>query len=89
LYRYRNYLPAKPMSEGLGNLQTFKAPAAKLPPGEALKPRSVLSVIAVTMPSVDGVKSAPEAAVRGGNMDDEKEIAALAAGRRFLHSRRI
>ena len=72
------------MSEGFGNLQTLKAPTAKLPPGETLRPRSVLSIEAVAMPFVDGIKTASEAAVGGGNMDDEQEIAALAAGRCFL-----
>jgi hypothetical protein len=76
------------MSEGFGNLQTLKAPTAKLPPGETLRPRSVLSIDAVAMPFVDGIKTASEAAVGGGNMDDEQEIAALAVGRCFFHSRR-
>ncbi len=48
----------------------------------------MLSIEAVAMPFVDGIKTASEAAVGGGNMDDEQEIAALAAGRCFFHSRR-
>jgi len=71
LHRYWNYLPAKAMPEGFGNVQTFPAPTAKLSPAEALRPRSVLDVNAAAMPFVDGFKTASEAAIRGGNMDDE------------------
>jgi hypothetical protein len=59
------------MSQRFGNLQTFKAPTAKLPPREALRLPSALDIAAVPIQSVHGIKAAPEAAVRGGDMDDE------------------
>jgi hypothetical protein len=37
---------------------------------------------------VRAIKAAFEAAVRGGNMDDEQEFAAPAVARSFRHSRR-
>jgi hypothetical protein len=70
-HHYWNNLPAKPMSEGFGDLQTFKAPAAKLPPGNALRVPSTLEVVNVPIQLVRGIKPASEAAVRGSNMGDE------------------
>jgi len=88
LHRDWNDLPAKAMSERFGNLQTFKAPAAKLPPGEALKLSSALDGTAVPIQLVHGIKAAAKAAVRGGDVDDEQILTALAAGHPFLRLRR-
>jgi hypothetical protein len=85
-YRYRNYLPAKAMSEGLGNLQTFKAPAPEFLLAQVLRPASALGVVAVAMPGIDGVESASEAAIGDSNLDDEQRLALSHASRCFLHS---
>jgi hypothetical protein len=71
LHHYWNDLSAKAKPEGFGNVQTFKAPAAKLPRSEASRLPLALDVAAVPIQSVYGIKVACEPAVRGGNMDDE------------------
>jgi hypothetical protein len=59
------------MSKGLGYLQTFKAPAPKLPFTEALRPAAALGVVVVMMPRIDGIKSASEAPVGYSYLDHE------------------
>ena len=71
LRRYWNDLPSKAMSEGFGELQTFKAPAVSLPLREASRPPSALNAAAVPTQLVHVIKAASEAAVRRSNMGDE------------------
>jgi hypothetical protein len=63
--------PAKAMSERFGNLQTLLAPAAKLPPCEALRLPSALDIAAAPFQWVHGIGAVSETAVGGDNMDDE------------------
>jgi hypothetical protein len=74
------------MPEGLGDLQSFKAPGPKLLLAQALRQASALGVVAVTMPCIDTIKSAAKATVRDGNPDDEWKLTLSNAGSRFLDS---
>jgi hypothetical protein len=75
------------MSEGFRNLQTFKAPAAKLPRGEASRLPSALNVAAMLVQSAHRIKASSETAIRSGNVDDEQKLAAVAASYPFLKTR--
>jgi hypothetical protein len=63
--------PLKRCLKDLANFEIFKTPTAKLSPGEASRLRRALDVAAMPIQSVHGIKAASEAAVWGGNIDDE------------------
>jgi len=74
------------LPEGLGDLQTFKAPAPELALAKPLWRTSALGVFFVVMPRIDGIQSASEATVRHDKLHNERKFALADASRRFFQS---